>query len=561
MKFLQFFRYSFALVALAFSSTDAAPLTDNQTWTDPATASREDKDFSVQGEYAGKGIGAQVVALGGGRFDVYVLNGGLPGAGWEPGKSRSKITGERKDGRIECVDAATMITATMENGQMSLTTADGLRHQLQRIERSSPTVAAAPPANALVLFDGTTTEKWENGKMDNGHLQATGATSKQQFGDTKLHLEFRTPYKPLARGQKRGNSGIYHRGRWETQILDSFGLDPQDNECGGIYSIAEPRLNMCLPPLAWQTYDVEFTAAKFDAAGKRIAWPRINVRLNGVLIHENRELTKDFTASAPISRSLDGPLGPVFLQEHSNPVEFRNIWIVPGEAQPQQQQLIGQRFLTLNTIVRVRQIEITRDTAHGPDESIVHTTAEAKTFREAIETAWPGARITWAFSWLALHDERPQYHELRALIVSYQKRFGDEITFIPGAYFSNMYNTREQVNLDLHEGLKRVSEIVGDGYRPQSVVAGFLAAENLRYLAEEEGIHVCQGNIWSQYAVDNGDGEGSISYPYYPSRENFCKPAQEKKDLIDCVNLDGWTVDFLAARIPGSENGKWRALA
>ncbi len=152
---------------------------------------------------------------------------------------------------------------------------------------------------------------------------------------------------------------------------------------------------------------------------------------------------------------------------------------------------------------------------------------------------------------LTLHDERPQYRDLQELIVSYQKKFGDEITFIPGAYFSNMVNTREQVNRDLHDGLQRVSEIVGDGYRPQSVVAGFLAAENLRYLAEVEGIHVCQGNIWSQYAVDNGDGEGSIAYPYYPSREHFCKPAREHKDLVDVVNLDGWTVDFLAARIPG----------
>ena len=146
--------------------------------------------------------------------------------------------------------------------------------------------------------------------------------------------------------------------------------------------------------------------------------------------------------------------------------------------------------------------------------------------------------------------------------MSYHKKFGDEITFIPGAYFANMYNTREQVNRDLHDGLKRVSEIVGDGYRPKSVVAGFLSADNLRYLAEKEGIHVCQGNIWSQYAVDNGDGEGSICYPYYPSREHFCKPARGKDDFIDCVNLDGWTVDFLCARIPGARtvNGeRWRS--
>lgn len=225
-------------------------------------------------------------------------------------------------------------------------------------------------------------------------------------------------------------------------------------------------------------------------------------------------------------------------------------------------QLLGNRFLTLNTIVRVRQIEVTRDQAHGPDESSIHTTAEARTFREAIERAWPGARITWAFSWLALHDQRPQYVELRDLIVSYRAQFGDEITFIPGAYFSNMYNSREQVNRDLHDGLKKVSEIVGGGYRPNSVVAGFLAADNLKYLAEQEGIHVCQGNIWSQFAVDNGDGEGSICYPYYPSQEHFCKPAQDAADLIDCVNLDGWTVDFLAARIPGRRivNGEpWRS--
>ncbi len=163
--------------------------------------------------------------------------------------------------------------------------------------------------------------------------------------------------------------------------------------------------------------------------------------------------------------------------------------------------LIGHRFLTFNTVVRVRQIEVTRDTAHGPYESSIHSPREARIFREAIAEAWPGARITWAFSWLALQDERETYRDLRRLVVSYQKKFGDEITFIPGAYFANMYNTREQVNRDLHDGLKRVSEIVGDGYRPKSVVAGFLAAENLRYLAEKEGIHVCQGNILSAGCV------------------------------------------------------------
>ncbi len=217
--------------------------------------------------------------------------------------------------------------------------------------------------------------------------------------------------------------------------------------------------------------------------------------------------------------------------------------------------VMGGRFLTFATVVRVRQIEVTRDVALGPDESSVHSCAEAKLFRSTIAKAWPGARITWAISWLALHDTRQSYRDLRELIVSYHHEFGDEITFIPNAYFSNMYNSREQVNRDLHDGLAKVSEMVGGGYRPRGVIAGFLASDNLRYLAEHEGIHVCQGNIWSQHAVDNGDGDGSVSYPYYPSREHFLKPAQNSSDLIDCVNLDGWTCDFLTARRAGGQGG------
>lgn len=218
-------------------------------------------------------------------------------------------------------------------------------------------------------------------------------------------------------------------------------------------------------------------------------------------------------------------------------------------------ELSGHRFLTFNAVIRVNQIEVSRDRNVGYDERKLHTPEKVRKYREAIESGFPGARITWALSWLALNDTTSDYRGIRDLLVGYHKEYGDEITFIPGAYFANAYNSVEQVNRDLHDGLKLVSELVGNGYRPKSVVAGFLSAPNQQYLAEEEDIHVCQGNIWSQYAIDNQDGDGSVSYPYYPSKEHFCKPAQSRSDFIDCVNLDGWTCDFLAARREGFRDG------
>lgn len=219
------------------------------------------------------------------------------------------------------------------------------------------------------------------------------------------------------------------------------------------------------------------------------------------------------------------------------------------------QALLGKRILTFVTVVRVNQIEVARDRNVGVDEANLHTVEAVRSLRENFEKAFPRGRMTWAFSWLALQDQRENYQAIRKQVVEYHRQFGDEITFIPGAYFAPMYNSREQVNKDLHDALKLVSSMVGDGYRPKCVIAGFLAAENQRYLAEQENIHVCQGTIWSQYGIDNGDGDGSISYPYYPSREHYCKPAQGETDFIDCVCLDGWSCDFLTARRAGFAGG------
>ncbi len=213
------------------------------------------------------------------------------------------------------------------------------------------------------------------------------------------------------------------------------------------------------------------------------------------------------------------------------------------------------RFVTFNSVVRVNQIEARRDRNVGQDEERLHTPEAVRALRAAFAAGFPGGRMTWAMSWLALQDARPNYREIRRLVKGFHDEHGDEVTFIPGGYFAPMYNTREEVARDLHDALGLVSDLVGGGYRPRSVVAGFLAADSLRFLAESEGIRVCQGNIWSQYAIDNGDGDGSISYPYYPSRSHFLRPAQGPDDFIDCVNLDGWTCDFLAARRAGFADG------
>jgi hypothetical protein len=154
------------------------------------------------------------------------------------------------------------------------------------------------------------------------HL-AVGCESRATFGDHTLHIEFRTPFMPHARGQGRGNSGVYIHSRYECQVLDSFGLEGKDNECGGIYSISEPDVNMCLPPLAWQTYDIDFTAARYEN-GKKVKNARVTIKHNGVVIHEDLELSKGTPGKDPEGPEPAG----VFLQDHGNPVVFRNVWVV-----------------------------------------------------------------------------------------------------------------------------------------------------------------------------------------------------------------------------------------
>ena len=171
------------------------------------------------------------------------------------------------------------------------------------------------------------------------------------------------------------------------------------------------------------------------------------------------------------------------------------------------------RFLTHVSVVRVNQIEVTPTKNIGQDEAADNRPERIRSRREAFARGCPDGKMTWAISWLALHDNRKEYQEARRLLAEYHHRYGDEVTFIPGGYFAPMYDTREHNRKTIHDALQMVSKMVGGGYRPQCLVAGFMDAENQRHLAEDEGIHVCQGQIWSQHAIDNGDGDGGICYP------------------------------------------------
>jgi hypothetical protein len=312
---------------IAMSAT--AALAKGPVYLDPAKA---DADFALQGEYVGEitaagkpvKVGAQVIALGGGKFDVVFYDGGLPGAGSD-GKTKMKATAESKDGAAKF--SGDKYQGDLKDGQISLANKAGKQlGTLAKVHRESPTLGAKPPEGAIVLFDGTTADNFNGGKLTEDGLLMAGCTSKRKFGDLKLHIEFILPYQPEDRGQGRGNSGIYLQGRYETQMLDSFGLEGKENECGGIYTVSPPDVNMCLPPLAWQTYDIDYTAAKYEN-GKLVANPRVTVQHNGVTIHKDRELPGERnTTAAPVKAGPDD--GPIYLQNHGNPVRYRNIWVV-----------------------------------------------------------------------------------------------------------------------------------------------------------------------------------------------------------------------------------------
>jgi hypothetical protein len=195
-----------------------------------------------------------------------------------------------------------------------------------------------PPAAAMVLFDGTNLDRWTSsaskapapwklvgdGAME---VQGGGIVTKERFGGHfLLHVEFRVPYMPEAKGQARGNSGVYLQGRYEVQILDSYGLDSQDNDCGGIYKVAKPLVNACKAPTVWQSYDIEFRAPVCEG-GKKVKPARISVKHNNVTIHDNVAIPLDVNNTTAGLGGDPCEDGPIYLQDHGNPVQYRNIWV------------------------------------------------------------------------------------------------------------------------------------------------------------------------------------------------------------------------------------------
>ncbi len=272
-------------------------------------------DYALQGEYAAVGVGANIIALGDGNFRLVVHPGGLPGAGWDK-SPKSEAEGKLADEVVRFKELG-----ELKGGVLTVNGA-----ALQRLERHSPTEGAKAPAEAVILFDGSQADAWNGGHLDDRKLLAAGTTSKQAFQGFTLHLEFLLPFKPHGRGQGRANSGVYIQNRYELQVLDSFGLKGLDNECGGVYQNSAPSVNMCFPPLQWQTYDVDFTAAKFGPDGKKTANASLTVKHNGVVVQDNLAL-KGATPGGGFKGEVPTP-GPFQLQGHGNPVYYRNIWVI-----------------------------------------------------------------------------------------------------------------------------------------------------------------------------------------------------------------------------------------
>jgi hypothetical protein len=206
---------------------------------------------------------------------------------------------------------------------------DGMRPQPKLV--SAPTMGA--PSDAIVLFDGSDMDEWDKSwKVADGHMEVNGngsITTKRSFGDCQLHLEFATPAEVKGDGQGRGNSGIHFMGVYEVQILDSFENQTYpDGQCGSLYGQCPPLVNVSRGPGEWQSYDIVFKAPRFN--GDELERPAsVTVFQNGVCVHAEREFI-GLTRHRDVAKYTDTKTtGSIGLQDHGNPMRFRNVWVRP----------------------------------------------------------------------------------------------------------------------------------------------------------------------------------------------------------------------------------------
>ncbi len=316
--------------SLTILAATAAVNADQPIFSEPSEAAAH-PHFHVVGEYVGHTAdvqqwGLQVTSNHEALYGI-LYQGGLPGAGWDPeAHELIEVKGDMNDGVAELTSEGAP-TLRFHNGSFQMVTEDGeVTGELKRVERTSPTMGLEPPEGAVVLFDGTNMDAWaeHNGMTDDG-LKIEGGRTAQEFGDMLLHLEFRLPFMPAHRGQGRGNSGVYIMHRYEVQILDWFARKAAFNSTGSLYREKAPKVNMCYPPLTWQTFDIDFQAPRFDANGEKTENARITVYHNGVLIHDDYELESGTGAGG---RRPEVEKALLWLQDHTGPVRFRNVWLL-----------------------------------------------------------------------------------------------------------------------------------------------------------------------------------------------------------------------------------------
>lgn len=194
---------------------------------------------------------------------------------------------------------------------------------------------ASPPSDAIVLFNGQDLSNWKNGEnwsVEDGAI-VTGKgvlTSEEEFGDCQLHIEWSAPTPAKGSGQGRGNSGVFLMGKYELQVLDSFENETYyDGQAGAIYKQTPPMVNAMRPPGEWNSYDIIWTAPRFNEDGSLTSPAYITALHNGVLILNHFELLGDTPFNRPPEYRQHGEKGPLSLQDHGNPVRFRNIWVRP----------------------------------------------------------------------------------------------------------------------------------------------------------------------------------------------------------------------------------------